>query len=102
LFTLHASVVTHVFLEVEGGALEECAEHLVRVPRERVGALDALEARGAVLRAQQQTAAPSSLKRERQQTSIGVVLTGQFTEGFRSQVQLAVGKLIESHRPGRS
>ena len=56
-----AVVEQTLLLHVEGAALQEHAEQLVRVPSQGVGALHAAEATPTVLLANQETAAPSSL-----------------------------------------
>ena len=53
----------NLFLEVEGCALQEGPEQLVRIPRQRVGPLHAVEAALAVQLAHQKPSAPGGLQK---------------------------------------
>ena len=53
----------NLFLEVEGCALQEGPEQLVRIPRQRVGPLHAVEAALAVQLAHQEPSAPGGLQK---------------------------------------
>ena len=55
----------NLFLEVEGCALQEGPEQLVRIPRQRVGPLHAVEAALAVQLAHQKASAPGGLRETR-------------------------------------
>ena len=53
----------NLFLEVEGCALQQGPEQLVRIPRQRVGPLHAVEAALAVQLAHQEPSAPGGLQK---------------------------------------